>query len=44
VMNHKPRGWFDKLLLLDGGVTPAVVKDCPIPVLALKNGSACRIM
>lgn len=44
VMCHKPRGWFDKLILFDSGVTPAVAGDCPIPVLALNRCSACRLL
>ena len=43
VMCHKPRGWFDKLILFDSGATPAVARDCPVPVLALNRESACKL-
>lgn len=43
VMCHKPRGLFDKLLL-DSGVTPAIVKASSIPILALNEKTACKLM
>jgi nucleotide-binding universal stress UspA family protein len=43
VMCHKPRGLFDKIVL-DSGVTNAIVKTSPIPILALNRKTACKIM
>lgn len=43
VMCHKPRGLFDKLLM-DSGATISVVKASPIPILALNQKTACKIM
>jgi len=43
VMCHKPRGLFDKLIL-DTGTTNALVKTSPVPILALNQKTACRIM
>ena len=43
VMCHKPKGLFDKLLL-NSGVTPEIVKVSPIPILALNQKTACKIM
>ena len=43
VMCHKPRGLFDKLLM-DTGATLSVVKTSPIPILALNQKTACKIM
>ncbi len=43
VMCHKPRGLFDKLVM-DSGATPSVVKTSHIPVLALNQKTACKIM
>lgn len=43
VMCHKPRGLFDKLLL-DSGVTPAIIKASSIPILALNEKTACKLM
>lgn len=42
-MCHKPKGLFDKFVL-DSGTTISVVKTSPIPVLALTQKSACKIM
>jgi nucleotide-binding universal stress UspA family protein len=43
VMCHKPRGLFDKLVM-DSGATLSVVKASPIPVLALNQKTACKLM
>jgi nucleotide-binding universal stress UspA family protein len=43
VMCHKPRGLFDKLLM-DSGATTAVIKTSPIPILALNQKTACKLM
>jgi hypothetical protein len=36
VVSHKPRGLFDKLTL-DSGITTALVKNSPVPVLAFNK-------
>jgi nucleotide-binding universal stress UspA family protein len=43
VMCHSPRGLFDKLLM-DTGATTAVVKTSSIPILALNQKTACKLM
>ncbi len=43
VMYHKPRGLFDKLVM-DTGTTEAMVRSSSIPILALNQKTACRIM
>lgn len=43
VMCHKPRGLFDKLTL-DTGATNALMKISPVPILALNQKTACKIM
>lgn len=43
VMCHKTRGLFDKLVL-DNGATNAMVKTSLIPILALNQKTACKIM
>jgi len=43
VMCHKPKGLFDKLL--DGtGATVSVVKTSSIPILALNQHTACKLL
>ncbi|MDP4289734.1 MAG: universal stress protein [Bacteroidota bacterium] len=43
VMCHKPKGLFDKLL--DGsGATISVVKSSSIPILALNQQTACKLL
>lgn len=43
VMCHKPKGLFDKLL--DGtGATVSVVKTSAIPILALNQQTACKLL
>lgn len=43
VVCHKPRGLFDKFVF-NTGTTISVVKSSQIPVLALNQKSACKIM
>lgn len=43
IMCHKPRGIFDKLIM-DSGTTTSVVKISPVPLLALNQNTACKIM